>query len=184
MKNEFDTADEHQHMVAALVKAPDEIIATLDTDRVDVLHGVIGVVGEVGEIVNAIRGIMDRENLIEELGDIEFYMTQVRARLGIDFEPVPLEERGTYGFDFHTLVIEAADLLDITKKVVIYNRTLDADDFKTPLRNIDRQLSALRDAHRITRQETLQGNIDKLAKRYPDFQYTDQRAEDRMDKSS
>jgi len=53
------------------------------------LHSILGVAGEVGELVDAIKKHwvygkpIDHENVIEELGDIEFYLAAFRGVMGI-----------------------------------------------------------------------------------------------------
>lgn len=79
----------HPELVKALVKAPADIRATLDDSKVDLIHAVLGISGEAGELLDAVKKHavynkeLDRENVIEELGDLEFYMEQLRQRLGI-----------------------------------------------------------------------------------------------------
>ncbi len=52
----------------------------------------IGISGEAGELLDAIkkqviyRKPLDRENVLEELGDLEFYMEGIRQGLGITRE--------------------------------------------------------------------------------------------------
>lgn len=52
-------------------------------------HMALGVSGEAGELVDAIKKHsiygkpIDRENVVEELGDLEFYMEGIRDTLGI-----------------------------------------------------------------------------------------------------
>jgi NTP pyrophosphatase (non-canonical NTP hydrolase) len=53
---------------------------------------IMGICGEAGELLDAIkkytiyRGKLDRENVVEELGDLEFYMAGLRHHLGITRE--------------------------------------------------------------------------------------------------
>jgi NTP pyrophosphatase (non-canonical NTP hydrolase) len=83
-------SDAYEHMVFCLVKPGDEILQSLTPAKVNVLHMVLGVVGESGELSEAIKKHvaynkpLDRENVIEELGDIEFYLEGLRQGLGID----------------------------------------------------------------------------------------------------
>lgn len=77
---------------------------------------------------------------------------------------------------------EAGELLDAIKKKTIYNRGLDRVNVVEELGDIEFYLEGLRQALDITREETLEANIQKLAKRYQDFQYSDQAAKDRKDK--
>lgn len=79
-------------MVASLVKSGTDIISELTPKDAEVLHMAIGVSGESGELLDAIkknviyRKPLDRENVIEELGDLEFYMEGLRQQLDISRE--------------------------------------------------------------------------------------------------
>lgn len=77
---------------------------------------------------------------------------------------------------------EAGELVDAIKKHVIYNKPLDRENVIEELGDMEFYLEQLRQAVGVTREETLQANINKLAKRYPNFQYTNQRAHERTDK--
>ncbi len=84
-----EVAAAHDTMVSRLAKAPHLIIETLTDDGVDMLHAAVGISGEAGELLDAVKKAviynkpLDRENVIEELGDLEFYMAQLRQRLGV-----------------------------------------------------------------------------------------------------
>lgn len=74
-------------MVAKLVKDPNSIQLNLSLSRIDLVHAVLGIAGEAGELVDAVKKnciynkAIDRDNIIEELGDLEFYMEQLRSNL-------------------------------------------------------------------------------------------------------
>lgn len=82
----------HPELVKALVKAPGLIIEQMNEDKMDLIHAVMGVCGEAGELLDAVKKAavydkpLDRENVVEELGDMEFYLEQLRQRLGITRE--------------------------------------------------------------------------------------------------
>lgn len=82
----------HNEMVAALAKPGNDIVATLSPESAHLLHMAVGVSGESGELLDAIKKAaiynkpLDRENVIEELGDIEFYMEGLRQGLDITRE--------------------------------------------------------------------------------------------------
>ena len=82
----------HRDMVKALVKNPQEICENLDHFKVDVLHAILGIGSEAGELVDNVKRLIvynkspDIENIIEELGDLEFYMEQLRQVLDITRE--------------------------------------------------------------------------------------------------
>lgn len=81
-----------EEMVAGLVKPGQAIIDSLTPSKANSLHMAVGISGEAGELLDAIKKAviynkpLDRENVIEELGDLEFYMEGLRAELGITRE--------------------------------------------------------------------------------------------------
>lgn len=79
----------HAAMVRALVKPGEDVIASLTPDKADMWHAATGISGEAGELLDAVKKVAiynkpaDYLNIIEELGDLEFYMEQLRQRLSI-----------------------------------------------------------------------------------------------------
>ena len=79
----------HQLLVKNLGKSGDEILKSLTPQAIDLLHMAVGVAGEAGELLDAVKKHViynkpvDKENIIEELGDLEFYMQGIRANLFI-----------------------------------------------------------------------------------------------------
>lgn len=79
----------HARLVSALAKPGAEIIATMTAGDAHALHMTVGISGEAGELLDAVkkaviyRKPLDIENVIEELGDLEFYMEGLRQGLGI-----------------------------------------------------------------------------------------------------
>lgn len=100
----------HSSLVFALKKPGLDIHQSLTPKKCDAIHMVMGIVGEVGELLDAIKKAtiyeqdLDRENVIEELGDIEFYLEGLRQNLNItrerclDANYVKLRKR--YGLTF------------------------------------------------------------------------------------
>ena len=80
---------EFADMVDALAKPGYAIIQGLTSVSADCLHMAIGVSGEAGELLDAVKKYaiyekpLDCKNVVEELGDLEFYMQGLRAALGI-----------------------------------------------------------------------------------------------------
>lgn len=79
-------------MVAMLVKPGHSILESLTPEKADLLHVAVGVAGEAGELLDAVKKHVvynkpiDRANVVEELGDLEFYMEGIRRNLGITRE--------------------------------------------------------------------------------------------------
>lgn len=82
----------YAEFVQALVKPGEAIVASLTPEKADATHAVLGVAGEAGELVDVVKRWtiygkdLDREVAVEEFGDLEFYMEQLRQRLGITRE--------------------------------------------------------------------------------------------------
>lgn len=79
----------HGLIVRALKKDANILINEITTHDLDLIHMIMGISGEAGELLDAIkkaviyRKSLDRENVIEELGDIEFYLEGLRQALSI-----------------------------------------------------------------------------------------------------
>jgi len=82
----------HEDLVKALVKPAEQLHAEITPDCLNLIHMSMGISGESGELLDAIkkhviyRKPLDIENIIEELGDIEFYLEGFRQQLGISRE--------------------------------------------------------------------------------------------------
>ena len=80
---------EHSTLVSDLKKSSKEIINELKPEQADALHMAVGIAGEAGELLDAIKKWsiyqkpLDVENVIEELGDLEFYMEGLRQSLNL-----------------------------------------------------------------------------------------------------
>ena len=82
----------HEQLVGGLVKDGNLICTELTPVTAHRLHMCVGICGEAGELIDAIKKeaiynkLLDRENVIEELGDLEFYMEGLRQSLGVTRE--------------------------------------------------------------------------------------------------
>jgi NTP pyrophosphatase (non-canonical NTP hydrolase) len=84
----------HTELVKNLVKPGAEIVTTITPAKAHTLHMTMGIAGESGELLDAIKKHviynkpLDRVNVVEELGDLEFYLEGFRQGLGISREEV------------------------------------------------------------------------------------------------
>lgn len=80
---------EHSTLVKNLTKPGEEIKSTLTFQDCNLIHMMMGISGETGELLDAIkkhviyRQPLDLENVIEELGDLEYYIEGLRQALNI-----------------------------------------------------------------------------------------------------
>lgn len=85
---------EFQDMVRALIKPGADILASLTPEGVNLWHLATGIAGESGELVDAVKKAaiynkpLDRANVVEELGDLRFYMEGLMQALDITEEEV------------------------------------------------------------------------------------------------
>lgn len=83
---------DHATMVTALCKSGAEIIDDLTPLKAHALHMAVGVSGEAGELLDAVKKFvvygkdLDRVNVVEEIGDIEFYLQGLRNAFDITRE--------------------------------------------------------------------------------------------------
>jgi len=179
----------HPDMVAKLVKAPADIISSLTEDRADLWHAATGIAGETAELLEALAvhpDTIDRDNVIEELGDLEFYGEQLRQRLGIDRDLVDVSNASASGTMLREYAIDAAiaggRVLDLVKKAAVYDQPLRDDDLRAALVELDAALMSIMQVLSISRQDALDANIAKLGQRYKDHLYSDEQAAERKDK--
>ena len=82
----------YQQFVNSIIKPGDEIIRQLTPQQAHLLHMAVGVSGEAGELLDAIKKHcvyqkqINMENVIEEAGDILFYLTGLLNDLNISVE--------------------------------------------------------------------------------------------------
>ena len=85
----FQTPEEYQHLVQNLAKPATAIQSEITAKQLHLVHMVLGISGEAGELLDAVKKNaiyqkpLDRNNIIEELGDLEFYMEGLRQGLDI-----------------------------------------------------------------------------------------------------
>jgi len=79
----------HAEMVTRTKKKPEVIMANMSDEAMDCIHMVLGISGEAGELLDAVKKyavygkVLDRGNVVEELGDLEYYLEGLRQVLGI-----------------------------------------------------------------------------------------------------
>ena len=82
---EFD----HEYLVSLLAKPGESIKEDMTADNAHLIHMTMGLCGETGELLDAIKKnviynkTLDIDNVIEELGDIEFYLEGLRQGLSL-----------------------------------------------------------------------------------------------------
>ena len=80
-------------------KDPEKILEILTPTMIDAEHMQKGICGEAGELVDCIKNWtvygkeLDMDNLIEELGDLEWYLEGLRQIFNLDREEIIKENK-------------------------------------------------------------------------------------------
>jgi NTP pyrophosphatase (non-canonical NTP hydrolase) len=144
------------------------------------VHAALGVLTESVEL----RKHADVINLKEELGDVCWYVAISMDELGLNnadgIKAIGLEaELATMNPPSEFLMMHAifasSDLVDMAKKHMFYNRTLNHGDFIENLSTIIEAIRLICNAHGILLSDVLESNIRKLRTRYPE-KFTDEKA--------
>ena len=100
----------YAQFVNRLCKSGDDILKTLTPLQAHLWHMATGVAGEGGELLDAFKKHcvygkpLDLANVVEELGDLEFFMQEIRTQLGITREEVIEHNMQKLGKRYNSLV--------------------------------------------------------------------------------
>jgi NTP pyrophosphatase (non-canonical NTP hydrolase) len=89
----------YKQFVKTLMKPGADILETMTPHRVDLVHLAMGVSGEAGELLDSIKKTViygksiDRENIVEELGDLKFYIRGIQNVLEISDSEIEKHNR-------------------------------------------------------------------------------------------
>lgn len=184
MTNTTNTVETtYAEFVESKRKDPQQIADELGSQpsNCDAVHMAMGVVGEAIELLIA----TDLDNTLEELGDLEFYLTGFENLGWVKgWKSYP----HSYSFGVVSqhqiklnIVEDAGTILDLVKKATMYQKDIDLPAFRDAFRQIHLGMEQMYVGLTYTREEVLQRNVDKLNKRYAQG-YSDKAAQDRADK--
>lgn len=179
--------------VKALKKPGEAILETLTGQQADLLHMAIGLSGEAAELlepfyaVKASQTLIDRANVVEELGDLEFFLEGIHENTGIkrlEWDEWSANDDEPRDDVLAALVIASGAILDTVKRNTIYGKALDEKKLAEQLSTFGEVLNDLYAILGVTRAEVINHNVEKLATRYATLTYSDKQAQDRADKQS
>jgi len=189
MKQEIFDRTTYNAMVATLAKPGEVIISQLTPQRAHMWHMATGIMGEATELLTAYEN-RDRANMLEEMGDGEFYFEglcqAISTFIPAQIPALPNNLWDGVGACATALVVAAGEILDISKKIIIYNDDSRINALKSEMQVYRRRLDALYQLTGINQEEALLHNEQKLTKgskaRYKDGVYSDEAAQKRADK--
>jgi NTP pyrophosphatase (non-canonical NTP hydrolase) len=110
--------------VSMLCKDGAAIKEALTPEQAHILHMGVGVAGEGGELLDAIKRWtiyqkpLDRENVIEELGDLKFFITEIMTRLEISDVEVEQANKAKLAKRYKSLAYTDQQAQDRADKIV------------------------------------------------------------------
>lgn len=187
---------EHAAMVDALVKPGVSIMLDLNPIKAERLHMAVGLVGEVGELVtnyveSDTTNRIDYINVLEELGDIEFYLEGLCQTYGLErMRPTAeFSKENGHPLALLSLVSAAGEVLDLVKKEAIYNKSAEHAGVGLQLLKLRVHLDNVYDEYseqHITPESAREANLQKLLKgdkaRFKEGSYSNSAAQERADK--
>jgi NTP pyrophosphatase (non-canonical NTP hydrolase) len=177
---------EYEQMVKALFKSGEKMKEEFLVDDFELLHSAMGICTEAGEIYEIISGAIeyDKNHLVEELGDLDFYLTSLV--LNSKFSSLEFENAGLEvveeEFPLDGLILSAAQILDLVKKITVYRKTVEELEFFPLIIKIDRYIDSQAIVLGMTREDIREENKRKLQKRYDQLTYSNDAAIARKDK--
>lgn len=143
------------------------------------LHAAMGLCTEVGELFE----LESEEHMVEEIGDVFWYLALAHDALGLDFDTSEIEydftdwePRGETPLD--TFTIYSTELLDMVKKQVFYGREIDVKKAELTLFTLKMALCFGLESEGFKVADVLQANVNKLTTRYPE-KFTEDAANNR-----
>lgn len=187
---------EHAAMVDQLMKPGEAILQDLTPIKAERLHMAVGLVGEVGELVtnyveSDTTNRIDYINVLEELGDIEFYLEGLCQTYSLErLRPTAIfsKENG-HPLALLSLVSAAGEVLDLVKKEAIYNKSAEHAGVGLQLLklrvHLDSVYAEYSEQH-IAPESAREANLQKLLKgdnaRFKAGSYSNEAAQLRADK--
>jgi len=178
-------------MVKDLAKPGEDIIASLTPLSAHTLHMAIGLSGEVAELkehslLTMAEAVASDSSVLEELGDIEFYFEGLCQSMFSTLEPTGITADNPFCVD--QLVVVAGNMLDLVKKMVVYNKQIPLMDFVNQLIEVRKHLDMVHVFYGATQAQAQVHNMNKLLKsktaRYKEGSYSDDAAQSRRDKTT
>ena len=141
----------------------------LKASELNIAHMIYGLNSEFDEILNAV----DNANLNEEAGDLLWYASNYCNIKNIDIWRVFSFSKDYYRVlpndDYIIqLQVEISKLTDIEKKVLAYKRETSYETFLNAITSVYERLNDCYVYYNMDPLDSMQKNIDKLRKRYPD----------------
>lgn len=140
------------------------------------LHAAMGLSTEGAELI----AYTDKQNLVEELGDVLWYVALACDELEITMDEaeeasIGSDEKGITALE--NLILAANEILDEMKKSTFYGRKIDLPKVVKNLGLVISAVAEIADEEAMTfLDEIMEANIEKLRKRFSEGTFTQEEA--------
>ena len=172
----------HAELVKALAKTGEKVIADLTPQSAHLFHMASCVMGEVAELIEGILLDKGSDNLLEEAGDIEFYVQGIRQEFDLKYSAAFIPDIRKKD-PLPWAVIHAGHVFDKIKQISMYVKPLDTLGLVQALNALSYELVKVYNMYGFTRNQALHANIIKLSKRYTKMTFSNEAAQARADKT-
>lgn len=132
------------------------------------LHAVIGILTEVEELLDNHIDKIDKTNVLEEVGDITWYIAIIGREYNLDFpKNIPLNSDISMNI-IVSIMKQTCKLLDMLKKKIYYNKPINEELFKQTTTVIMILIQSYMNHYKIDISNSFDINIAKLKARYGD----------------
>jgi NTP pyrophosphatase (non-canonical NTP hydrolase) len=145
-----------------------------DIDDQKVLHSIIGMMTEIDELLENYDSKMDEINKMEEISDFMWYFSILSRMYSIDLL-TDYKNIKYISKDFinekeliYSILKKCLKLLDMQKKKFFYNKNINIENFLEITSDISYLLLIYTKINNIDLEKSMEININKLYKRYPD----------------
>lgn len=147
-----------------------------DEKKVELLlHSVMGILTETEELLDNHFIQKDETNILEEVGDITWYLAIIGREYNLEFESHTTLSNEEPINIIISIIKQSLKLLDALKKKIFYNKKIDDESFKEIFREIMNLTMIYMNHHSIDLEKAFDVNIAKLKSRYGD-KFTSDRA--------
>jgi NTP pyrophosphatase (non-canonical NTP hydrolase) len=144
-----------------------------DVDDQKVLHSIIGMMTEIDELLENYDSKMDEVNKVEEISDFIWYFSILSRMYPIELATDEQSIR-YISKDFinekelvYSILKKCLKLLDMQKKKLFYNKNINIENFLQIVNDISLLLLIYTKINNIDLEKSMEININKLYKRYP-----------------
>jgi NTP pyrophosphatase (non-canonical NTP hydrolase) len=138
-----------------------------DEKRIELLlHAVMGILTETEELLDNHLIQKDETNILEEIGDVQWYLAIIGREYNMDFPTdLPLTNEDPMKIVV-SIIKQTCKLLDMLKKKIYYNKPINEESFKQITTLVMILTQSYMNHYSIDIKESFDINIKKLKARY------------------